>query len=246
MFPLAAPPEGHVDSAAADPSESLMDPFYESSGIRILQGDCVALMPALAAESVDFILTDPPYLVDYKGRWGGDAPGIAGDADPSWVRPAFAAMYRVLKADTFAVTFYGWPHAELFVGAFKDAGFRPVSHLAFVKNVWGLGRYTRGQHETAWLLAKGRPPAPRRGIGDVFEWVREPNAVHPNQKPLGAMRTVLATFAPEGGLVLDPFMGSGPVLRAAKDLGLRAIGIDVEPCWCRYAAARLAQEVLFT
>jgi site-specific DNA-methyltransferase (adenine-specific) len=60
------------------------------------------------------------------------------------------------------------------------------------------------------------------------------------------MRKVLATYAPAGGTVLDPFMGSGPVLRAAKDLGMRAIGIDIEVRWCRYAAARLAQGVLFT
>jgi adenine-specific DNA-methyltransferase len=220
--------------------------FYETSGIRILLGDCVDLMSTLADGSVDFVLTDPPYLVDYKGRWDGDKCGIVGDIDPSWVRPAFAELYRVLRDDSFAVTFYGWPHADVFVGTFKGLGFRPVSHLAFVKNVWGLGRFTRGQHETALLLAKGRPPIPKSGISDVFEWAREPETVHPNQKPLCAMRKVLATYAPAGGTVLDPFMGSGPVLRAAKDLGMRAIGIDIEVRWCRYAAARLAQGVLFT
>ncbi|MCU1376744.1 MAG: methylase, partial [Actinomycetia bacterium] len=196
--------------------------FYESSGIRILLGDCVGLMSSFADGSVDFILTDPPYLVDYKGRWDGEKRGIAGDVDPSWVRPAFAELHRVLRDDSFAVTFYGWPHADVFLGTFKEVGFRPVSHLAFVKNVWGLGRFTRGQHETALLLAKGRPPIPKNGISDVFEWVREQDPVHPNQKPLCAMRKVLATYAPESGTVLDPFMGSGPVLRAAKDLGLKA------------------------
>ena len=98
--------------------------------------------------------------------------------------------------------------------------------------------------ETAFLLAKGRPPIPEKGISDVFEWVRERDTMHPNQKPLCAMRKVLATYAPAGGSVLDPFMGSGPVLRAAKDLGMCAIGIDCDLGWCRYAAARLAQEVL--
>jgi DNA modification methylase len=60
------------------------------------------------------------------------------------------------------------------------------------------------------------------------------------------MRKVLATYAPEGSNILDPFMGSGVVLRAAKDLGMHATGIDVELDYCKYAAARLAQEVLFT
>lgn len=223
-----------------------MSIYYEHSGIQILHGDSVELMSAIADASIDFVLTDPPYLVDYKGRWDGDKRGIVGDDDPVWVRPAFEHIYRVLKDDSFVVTFYGWPHADVFVGVFKELGFRLVSHLAFVKNVWGLGRFTRGQHETAFLLAKGKPPVPKNGISDVFEWVREHDAVHPNQKPLCAMRKVLATYAPEGGTVLDPFMGSGPVIRAAKDLGMNAVGIEIEERWCQHAASRLAQEVLFT
>ena len=143
--------------------------FYESSGIRILLGDCVGLMSTIANGSVDFILTDPPYLVDYKGRWDGEKRVIASDVDPTWVCPAFAELYRVLRDDSFVVTFYGWPHADVFLGTFKELGFRPVSHLAFVKNVWGLGRFTREQHETALLLAKGRPPIPKNRITDGFE-----------------------------------------------------------------------------
>ena len=113
-----------------------------------------------------------------------------------------------MKADTFAVTFYGWPHADLFVGLFKAPGFRLVSHLAFVKNVWGLGRFTRGQHETAYLLAKGNPRIPEHGISDVIEWQRESDALHPNQKPITALSPLISAYAPEGGVVLDPFMAA--------------------------------------
>ena len=151
----------------------------------------------------------------------------------------------MLKRDSFAVVFYGWKHADLFVGTFKALGFRPVSHLAFVKNVWGLGRFTRGQHETAYLLAKGRPKPPPRGISDVIEWERELDAVHPNQKPVAALYPLIAAYAPPGGVVLDPFMGSGSTLRAAKDFGLNAIGIEIEERYCRYAALRMRQRILF-
>ena len=151
-------------------------------------------MPELPAGSVDFILTDPPYLVGYQGRWDGDGATIVGDDDSSWVRPAFSEMFRVLRDDAFAVTFYGWPRADLFVSTFREAGFRLVSHLAFVKNVWGLGRFTRGQHEVAYLLAKGKPRPPADSISDVIEWTREPDAVHPNQKPVHALYPLLCAY----------------------------------------------------
>jgi site-specific DNA-methyltransferase (adenine-specific) len=222
-----------------------MTPYYESSGITIFHDDCLEVLPTFAPESFDLVLTDPPYLVGYEGRWDGDRKRIVGDSESSWVRPAFSEIWRVLKQDTFCVSFYGRPEADLFLGAWKSVGFRPVSHLAFVKNVWGLGRMTRGQHETANLLAKGKPRPPERGISDVIDWVREQDAWHPNQKPVQAMALLIAAYAPEGGLVLDPFMGSGSTVRAAKDQGLHAVGIEIEEDYCRRAARRMAQEVLF-
>lgn len=220
-----------------------VQPYYEDDGVVIYHGDCRAVLPTLSAESVNFLLTDPPYLVGYRGRWDGERRTIVGDDEPSWVVPAFKEVWRVLKADSFAVSFYSWSHADVFVGVFKLIGFRVVSHLAFVKNVWGLGRYTRGQHETAYLLAKGRPAMPRRGISDVIEWEREQDAVHPTQKPVGALYPLISVYAPSDGVVLDPFMGSGSTLRAAKDFGLHAIGIEIEERYCRYAASRMRQGI---
>jgi adenine-specific DNA-methyltransferase len=222
-----------------------ISPYYEDDGIVIHHGDCRCILPTLPGNSIDFVLTDPPYLVNYRGRWDGERRSIVGDDDPSWLVPAFSELWRVLKADSFAISFYSWTHSDLFVGTFKALGFRLVSHLAFVKNVWGLGRYTRGQHETAYLLAKGRPAMPRRGISDVIEWEREYDAFHPNQKPVAALYPLIAAYAPPGGVVLDPFMGSGSTLRAAKDFGLSAIGIEVEERYCRYAARRMRQRILF-
>ena len=221
------------------------DPYYRHDGMVIYHGDCLNVLPLLPARSVDFVLTDPPYLVGYRGRWDGLRQCIVGDDDPSWLAPAFAEIFRVMKDDTLCVSFYGWPHADIFVGLWKGLGFRPVSHLAFVKNVWGLGRFTRGQHETAYLLAKGSPRIPLSAISDTIEWAREGDAFHPNQKPVSALYPLIAAFAPEKGVVLDPFMGSGSTLRAAKDFGLSAIGIDIEAKYCRYAAERLAQGILF-
>jgi site-specific DNA-methyltransferase (adenine-specific) len=220
-------------------------PYYSRGGFTIYNTDCRTVLPTLDEESFDFVLTDPPYLVNYQGRWDANRQPIVGDNHDDWLHPTYAELWRVLKPDTFCVSFYGWPHCDRFVGVWKQLGFRLVSHLAFVKNVWGLGRFTRGRHETAFLLAKGRPGRPAKGIADVIEWEREPDAFHPNQKPVHALYPLLATFAPAGGIVLDPFMGSGGTLRAAKDMGLRAVGIEIEEHYCRRASARLTQESLF-
>lgn len=115
-----------------------------------------------AAPRVNRFRADRPAVPGgLHGSMGRGKQAIVGDDDAAWLYPAFAEIFRLMKPDTFCVSFYGWPHAELFVAAWKDIGFRLVSHLAFVKNVWGLGRFTRGQHETAYLLAKGRPPRRR-------------------------------------------------------------------------------------
>jgi len=230
--------------AGREISSALPAPFYCHSGIAIYHGDCRDILPFLPSESVDFTCTDAPYGVAYRGRFDRKHTAIAGDEDLSWVESVYREVYRVMKADTLAVFFYGWPHAETFLAAWKRVGFRPVSHLCFVKNMLGLGRFTRNRHETAFLVAKGHPAPPQKAIADTIEWQREDDAFHPNQKPLAVITQLLAVYAPEGGLVLDPFLGSGTTLRAAKDLGLSAIGVEIEKDYCERAARRLAQGVL--
>ena len=197
--------------------------------VTLHQGDCLEFMKTLDPSSVDAVITDPPYLVDYTGRWSSDIEAIEGDDDATWVRPAFEQIFRVLKDDSFCVTFYGWPHADVFVGTFKALGFRIVSHLVFVKNVWGLGYFTRGQHEQAFLLAKGKPSPPDDPASDVFDWVRVANAKHPNQKPTRTILDLVDRFSPEGGTVLDPFMGSGTTGVACMKSGRNFIGCEVDP-----------------
>lgn len=220
-------------------------PVYRHEGITVYHGDCLDVLPTLAGESADFVLTDPPYLVGLEGRWDGDKKRVASDTDPAWLRPAFSQIWRVMKPDTFRVSSYGWPHADAFLGVWKSLGFRPVSHLALVKRQWGLGRFTRGTHETAFLLAKGRPPKPDRPISDVLDWRREGAAVHPNQKPVASLSPLLDSLCPPRGLVFDPFMGGGSTLRAAKNLSLRAVGIEIEARYCEAATRRMAQGVLW-
>ena len=218
--------------------------FYAEDGISIHHADCGDVLPLLPSDSVGLCCTDPPYGVGYRRRFDNKHDPIIGDEELSWLEPIFSEVYRVLRPDSLGVCFYGWPHAETFVRAWKRVGFRLVSHLCFVKNVPGLGHFTRSGHESAFLLAKGRPAPPTGTIVDTIVWQREHESFHPNQKPLAAITRIVDAFAPDQGLVLDPFLGSGTTLRAAKDLGLRGIGIEIDERYCIKASRRMAQGVL--
>jgi DNA modification methylase len=79
---------------------------------QILHGDCIEVMNQMPTNSVDFILTDPPYLVNYRDRTGRT---IQNDVDEDWLKPAMAEAYRVLKQDRVAVMFYGWTKVDKFL-----------------------------------------------------------------------------------------------------------------------------------
>jgi uncharacterized protein (TIGR02391 family) len=116
---------------------------------QLWEGDCLKLLPNIAGNSADFILTDPPYITNYRSRDGRSVPNDNNDA---WLKPAFAELYRVLKPDSFAVSFYGWPKADRFLTAFRAAGFRVVGHLVFPKRYTSKTQFVRYQHEAAYLL----------------------------------------------------------------------------------------------
>jgi len=204
---------------------------------NIVLGDCLNVMPTLPDASADFVLTDPPYLVNYQDRFG---RSIANDRDSDWLQPAFAEMYRVLRRNSFAVSFYGWSRVDLFMAAWRAAGFRVVGHLVFAKRYASSTRYVRYQHESAFLLAKGAPPVPSRPIPDVLPWQYTRNTLHPTQKPVTALSPLIQSFTKPGDLVLDPFAGSGSTNEAAFHTGRRSLGIEVDPTYHRAAVARMA------
>ena len=200
---------------------------------QLYHGDCLVALPQLDDQSVDFVLTDPPYLVNYRDRSG---RSIANDVDDAWLAPAFAEVYRVLKSDALCVSFYGWNRVDAFFAAWRAAGFRIAGHLVFAKPYASKAGLVKYQHESAYLLAKGRPAVPAEPIADVLPWQYSGNRHHPTEKPLSCLRTLINTFTRPGDTVLDPFAGSGSTCVAARELGRRYIGIEIEATY--YAAAR--------
>jgi adenine-specific DNA-methyltransferase len=205
---------------------------------RIIPGDCVEVMRQMPSGSVDFIATDPPYLVGYTSR---DGRSIANDKTDEWLLPAVAQMYRVLKYNSFLVCFYGWNKVDRFFAAWKQAGFHPVGHLVWVKPYHSNTGFVRYSHEEAYLLTKGVPDTPPIILRDVLEWHYTGNGLHPTQKPVMAMLPLIMAFSRMRDIVLDPFAGSGTTAVAAKQLGRRFIGIEIDPTYAKQADERVKQ-----
>jgi site-specific DNA-methyltransferase (adenine-specific) len=203
----------------------------------VLHGDCIDIMRSMTARSVDFILTDPPYLVRYCSR---DGRRIANDRTAEWLLPASKQMYRVLKPDSLCISFYGWTKADQFIGAWREAGFRIVGHVVFAKRYASTARFVEYRHESAYVLAKGQPALPHKPPADVIDWVYTGNRLHPTQKSIKILKPFIKAFCPRGGVVLDPFCGSGSTLAAARKLGRDYIGIELDETYHRIASDRMA------
>lgn len=202
-----------------------MKPYYEDASVSIYHGDCLKMGGWINA---DVMVTDPPYGMGYDSGWS--SRPIAGDADTK-VRDAALQMW----GDKPALVFGRWdqPHpAESKLALVWDKGDWPgMGDLALP---WGPSTeeiYVLG----AGFIGKRRGSVIRtnRIVGD---------SLHPNEKPVGLLIRLLA-HCPYG-VIADPFMGSGTTLVAAKQLGRRAIGVEIEERYCEIAANRLRQETL--
>lgn len=219
-----------------------MKPYYEADGIMIYHGDCRSILPGIPR--ADVIVTDPPYGIGWQQHGGGvngktrgsrRHSGITGDADTT-ARDDVLTMYPNLPALVF-----GSFRAPAPAGVKQTLIFQKSPDAGLMGSVTGF----RTDAEPIYLLG----PWPKRDVhrssviaSRVGLQTLQSGDSHPHAKPLDVMRVLIAACPP--GIVLDPFMGSGSTLRAAKDLGRRAVGIEVEERYCEIAATRLGQMVL--
>lgn len=139
------------------------------------------------------------------------------------------------------MSFYGWSEVDRFVSEWKRLRLMPVSHFSFIKDYSSREGYTEAFHESAFLLAKGRPPKPAKPIRDVLPREYTGNEFHPHQKPVSAIRPLIEAFSRAGELVLDPFAGSGTTGLAALESGRNFVLIEKTARYYRNACHRLGK-----
>lgn len=244
------------------------EPYYEHEGITIYHGDCLEVLSQLSP--VEHVITDPPYAQDVYIR--ASAPRTKkGSGTPRRLYENGSALAKLAAGDIGHIDEMLEPCAVEFGRlakrwclVFSDVESTHRWREELIEN--GL-RYAR---TGAWVKPRAMPqmsgdrpgtgfepltichaqgPMRWNGGGKLGIWTYDPasgNARpdHPCPKPLELMRQLIEDFTDLGDTILDPFMGSGTTLRAAKDLGRKAIGIELEEKYCEIAAQRLSQEVL--
>jgi site-specific DNA-methyltransferase (adenine-specific) len=234
-----------------------MRPYYEDDACVIYHGDCREVIPHLGV--VDHVITDPPYSERTHKGHDASANGHKGFGRDAAIRQELG--YTALSFDDVAVLsrlFHsvasGWivwmsDHtlAPSIQSSLEELGRYVFAPLPF----FAPGSRVRlsGDGPSSWTIwiTVSRPASLSRwgtlpgGYVQGDGW-RERERM--GGKPLRLMTSIVGDYSREGDTILDPFMGSGTTLRAAKDLGRRAIGIELEEKYCEIAVRRLAQEVL--
>ena len=207
-----------------------MKPYYEEPGITIYHGDCREILPQL--EPVDLVLTDFPYGVNENYiNFLDTQKNLKALIKSSWDLIKIKSKVILLTCGVSNIGLYEKPKWIMAWVTPAGAGSGP----------WGFCTWQP-------ILCYGSDPYLKNGLGrrpDSFIHTESSEkSLHPCEKPIKLWKKVLLRGSvKEDGIILDPFMGSGTTLRAAKDLGRKAIGIEIEEKYCEIAAKRLRQEV---
>jgi len=239
-----------------------MTPYYEdkSAGITIYHGDCRDVLPDLD-DLVDAVIADPPYgIVNQFGFQHREGEGTR-TLQFDWDHPTITltvihgmdAALAMVKPRGAAFAFCGGDQFGLLLEQIRRHGFT-AKPAAWIKecpppagkgNWWpsGFELAVYGYRTGAWFGDED-PKRSNVFVSDSYRYGQPGKVDHPTQKPLGLVSKIVSSIVPPAGLCVDPFMGSGTTLVAAKLSGRRAIGIEVDEGYCETAAERLRQGVL--
>jgi len=245
-----------------------MKPYYDDGSCVIYCGDCREILPTLP--KVDLVLTDPPYSsggatrsdrnlpTGLKYRLTGTQktdPDFSGDSRDQrsfmlWCSDWMAQCLRITRKGGALLCFIDWRNLPCVVDAVQMGGWVYRGIVPWDKT--GATRPNKGwfRSQVEYIVASSSGPllqgaeAPGICQDGFFRFPVAGEKQHLTEKPV-PLATEIVRTRDDWQTILDPFMGSGTTLRAAKDLGRRAIGIEIEERYCEIAAKRLAQEVLF-
>lgn len=223
----------------------------------LYQGDCLEVMRGLPDASIDAVITDPPYCSGARTNAGvtnrgGMQRGARWNAKPldsdqmtttgfTWLmREIGRESLRVLKDGGWFISFIDWRQYPTLYGAIETTNLRVNNMIVWDKRSFALGNGFRNQHELALVASKGIPVVYDRSTGNVLSVKRLGRSeIHPTEKPVDLIVPILKVSTPIGGIVLDPFMGSGTTGVACVQEGRNFIGIEREPEYFKVAQRRI-------
>jgi len=206
-------------------------------------------MRGIPDNSVDAVITDPPYGIDYqsarrsdKSKW---KPKIANDKHPFiwWLHDA----YRLTKEGGILLCFCRWDVQEAFKLAIEWAGFTLKSQVIWDRGNHGMGDLKASfapQHDVIWFAVKGVFRFPDKRPRSIIKSMRlsGEQLLHPNEKPIDLMEQLIRATTKKGDTVLDPFLGSGTTAIAALNTGRLFVGIEKEEKYCNIARQRIEDQ----
>lgn len=194
-------------------------------------------------ESVNAIITDPPYGINYVSQTGAR---IKNDKAPFiWF---LYDAFRVLKSGGTLLCFTRWDVEQTFIDAMKLAGFQVKSEVIWDKVMHGMGdckAQFAPTHENVVFAVKGKFSFPGKRPRDVVTYhkLASGEMIHPTEKPVGLLTSLVNAVTKPGDLILDPFAGSGSTLVAAKKSGRRFIGVELDDEYYEKARRRIEEVV---
>lgn len=242
-----------------------MEPCYDEGGATIFRTDGLRTIQSLSGNSIDAIVTDPPYCAggiseaqrtraagqglrsENLRRFGwfvGDNMGTAGLV---WLLRAIAfESVRVVKPTGSMVVFCDWRMIANVQPAIESAGLRFQNLIVWDKGQMGLGNGFRNQHELALHFTYGSPEYHDKGTPNLLTTSRihASERLHQTQKPTDLLSRIIRVVAPPGGAVFDPFGGSFSTAVACKETGRRFVGSEREVNHCETAIERLSQQTI--
>jgi len=194
-------------------------------------GDCLNLIPQLEDNSIDAVITDPPYGIAFQSSMRTKKlPKIENDERPfiEWIKPVFDK----LKDGGRLICFYRWDVQDEFLNEIKAAGFNVKSQLVWNKNTYGMGDLKKQfgpSHELMIYATKGDYEFKNGRPNTVYTCtsVSTNGQKHPNEKPVPLIQALIRDITEKNELILDPFGGSFSTYKAAKKEGRRCITYEL-------------------
>lgn len=209
-------------------------------------GDQRDVLPALGTGAIDAVLTDPPYGINTKSDGTGKLSPWADLCNASFFYADWLAVCRRLTAPGGCVwSFLNWRSLPTFQKAACDIRWSIESLLVWDKDWIGPGgpNGLRPSYEMCALFCGDNFGIEDRGIRDIqrFKWASDKPHGHPAEKPENLMTWLVGISTKSGGVVLDPFMGSGTTGAAATKTGRSFIGVEIDEQWFDIACRRIEE-----